>query len=166
MVVFLFCVIISVVVGGIWMRHARNDGYLTKGRKIMTLCVTTGFLLGLVVSFWGGSVVKKEIVEEKYLISPMFFNGKPIVALKEDRLEYIFQIIDSKTGARLIRRFLSENEIFFTDDNEGRYLKVRKSKICGRRMWIWFFCVDRIVKSEAVFNKRDNFLILPSVYSL
>lgn len=166
MVIFFVTIIICVFVGYIIACRWEVSNYIAYKVNVILSAVGIGLLLGVGLSFLGGSFVKKEIIEEEYFISPMIFDGKPIVALREDGLVYIFQVNDNK-GTRLIKRCLSKKEIFFTDDSEGRYLKVRRSKTCGKNLWIWFFYGGTgIIESKAVLKKGDSFLTLPRYYSL
>lgn len=163
MVTFWSCVIFGVVFGCI----------ISFGEKrkigVIVFCGMMGAFLGFLVSFAGGIFVKKEIVVEKYFIQPMFFEGKPIAALMEEHEgiwvesdNYIFQVKrDDKI--KFIKHCLKKEEVFFNlNEDEERYLKVKISKTCKRRMWLWFFCGETgIVKSEAVLRKGDKFLTLP-----
>lgn len=164
MVTFFVFLMISVVVGNIWARNVR-DVYWTKNR-VMTLCVAAGMFIGVGASFLGGSFVKKEIIVEKYVISPMIFDGKPIVALTEEGSSYVFQVKENnETEIRLTKRNLSKEEIFFTDDKEERCLEIKRSKVCRRRMWVWFF-YSISIESKAMLKKGDSFLTLPRYCSL
>lgn len=175
MVVFLVCVIIGVVVGWIivrkWGRSEREDIFFEG--EIMIFGAIIGIILGVGASFWGGSFVKKEIIVEKYVISPMIFNGKPIAVLMEEHDgsvfesdNYIFQIKEGDK-IRLIRHCLYKKNIFFTcGDEEERYLEITRLKICKKNMWIWFFYSTGLIESKGVFKKGDSFLTLPGHYSL
>lgn len=175
MVIFFVFVIISVVIGKIWKIR---DSYWTKDR-VMILCVMVGMLLGVGASFLGGSFfVKKEVVAERYFISPMIFDGKTVVTLREEDVysplpesyksyNYFFQIKeDYKT--KLIKQHLKKRDVFFSlNEDEERYLEVKRSKTSRGNMWIWFFYGGTgIIESRAVLKKEDSFLILPMYYSL
>lgn len=171
MVAFFGIITISVIIGYIigcrWVKNNVKKFAILAG-------ATVGIFMGIQLSFWGGSfVVKKEIVVEKYFISPMIIDGKPVVALMEehDTLfegdDYIFQTKDGDK-IKLIKHHLSSKNFFFTcGDGEERYLEIRRSKTCRKNMWIWFFCGGTgILESKAVLKKGDNFLTLPRYYSL
>lgn len=171
MVIFFGFIMIGAFIGCLitclWEKNEVN-----KVNTIAT-CTVIGAVLGVGASFLGGSFfVKKEIVVEKYLIQPMIFDGKPIVALMEEHDSnysyddnYIFQVKDGDK-IKLIKYCLSKEEIFFTGDGEERYLEVKRNKACMENMWIWFFYGGTgIIESKAVLKKGDNFLTLPR-YSL
>lgn len=164
MVAFFTFVMISIVVSEIFSRRSKSD-YWDRTR-IMIVSVFIGIMLGLVASFLGGSFVKKEVVVEKYFISPMIIDGKPIVALiEEGSLSTIILPIKDGDKTKLIKHNLSKKDIFF-GGNE-RYLEVKRSKTSRRNMWVWFFYGNAgLIESKAVCKDGDNFLTFPEYYSL
>lgn len=172
MVSFFGCsTIISFVIGYIF---ACDWGKDSVDEKAIMAIVIVGMVFGLAASFWGGSFVKKEIIVEKYLISPMIFDGKLIAALMEEHDspsiessdDYIFQIKEGDK-TKLIKRYLCKKDISFSlNGGEERRLEIKRSKTCRKNMWIWFFCDYGIIESKTVFRKGDSFLMLPRGYSL
>ena len=118
-----------------------------------------GIVLGLAISFTGGSFVKKEAILEKYYFHPMIFNGKSIAALNDGDSFYLLSVDGSKT---LMKFRFQKKEIFFSKEKEiERFVEIKKMKPCMNNVWIWFLCLERIQKKAITFKAGDLFLKIP-----
>ena len=177
MVCFFGIITISVIIGYIISCRWEKSGYIFYKINVIMVSAVIGIVMGIGLSFWGGSFVKKEIVVEKYFILPIIFEGKNIAALMEEHEgiliesdDYVFQITkegDETNSTKPIKHSLFQKDIFFNDDIGERYLEIKRSKTCRENMWVWFFYGGTgIIESKAVLKKGDNFLTLPRYYSL